>query len=223
MHAPAGGGAPVYTGGRHVPRPSRRMGPPRRVHPVAAAAAPRALGRGDHAGTGAQPRGVHPGELETWGVVGLLHDFDYERFPTDRITSGAGWRSCASAAGPSVIRAVGAHAVYTGIARDTPLEKAILAADELAGFVGACALVRPSEDRGSAGRVGGEADEGEGVRALGGPELHHPRGRGMGNAASRARRAGAARAGGDRGEARLDGAPAADLPDAPVPTVPSAR
>jgi predicted hydrolase (HD superfamily) len=43
-----------------------------------------------------------------------------------------------------VIRAVGAHAFYTGIDRSTPMEKAILAADELSGFVGACALVRPS-------------------------------------------------------------------------------
>ena len=44
----------------------------------------------------------------------------------------------------AVIRAVGAHAFYTGIERVTPMEKAILAADELSGFVGACALVRPS-------------------------------------------------------------------------------
>jgi predicted hydrolase (HD superfamily) len=45
----------------------------------------------------------------------------------------------------AVIRAVGAHAFYTGIERVTPMEKAILAADELSGFVGACALVRPSK------------------------------------------------------------------------------
>jgi predicted hydrolase (HD superfamily) len=43
------------------------------------------------------------------------------------------------------VRAVGSHAFYTNIARESPLEKAILAADELSGFVGACALVRPSK------------------------------------------------------------------------------
>lgn len=85
-------------------------------------------------------------EVETWGIVGLLHDFDYERFPTEadhvfrgmEILRERGW-------GEPVIRAIGGHAFYTGIPRETPMERAILAADELTGFVGACALVRPSK------------------------------------------------------------------------------
>jgi predicted hydrolase (HD superfamily) len=85
------------------------------------------------------------GELEAWGLVGLLHDFDYERWPTaaDHVWRGMeilrerGWPE-------PIIRGVGAHAPYTDIRPEAPLERAIVAADELSGFVGACALVRPS-------------------------------------------------------------------------------
>jgi len=87
-----------------------------------------------------------PAEVEVWGVVGMIHDFDYEKFPTreDHVWRGMeilrerGWPE-------GIIRAVGAHASYTGITPETPMEKAIVAADELTGFVGACALVRPSK------------------------------------------------------------------------------
>jgi predicted hydrolase (HD superfamily) len=94
----------------------------------------------------ARSRGVaDPAELETWGVVGLLHDFDYERFPTEKDHVWRGMEILRERGWPEpVVRAVGAHAFYTGIERVTPMEKAILAADELSGFVGACALVRPS-------------------------------------------------------------------------------
>jgi predicted hydrolase (HD superfamily) len=94
----------------------------------------------------AASRGVaDPAEVETWGVVGLLHDFDYERFPTEQDHVWRGMEILRERGWPErVIRAVGAHAFYTGIARESDLEKAILAADELSGFVGACALVRPS-------------------------------------------------------------------------------
>lgn len=94
----------------------------------------------------ARRAGVPPEEVETWGVVGMIHDFDYERYPSldDHVWRGMeilrarGWPE-------PVIRAVGAHARYTGIAPETPMERAIVAADELSGFVGACALVRPSK------------------------------------------------------------------------------
>ena len=84
--------------------------------------------------------------VETWGLVGLLHDFDYERFPTEdghvwrgmEILRERGWPE-------DFVQAIGGHAFYTGIERTTPVMKAILAADELTGFVGACALVRPSK------------------------------------------------------------------------------
>jgi len=95
----------------------------------------------------ARSRGIDdPAEVERWGVVGLLHDFDYERFPTEQDHVWRGMEILRERGWPeSIVRAVGAHAFYTGIDRVEPVEKAILAADELSGFVGACALVRPSK------------------------------------------------------------------------------
>ncbi len=87
-----------------------------------------------------------PDEVEAWGLVGMIHDFDYERHPTEQehvwrgmvILREHGWPE-------ELVQAVGGHAFYTGIDRTTPLQKAIVAADELTGFVGACVLVRPSK------------------------------------------------------------------------------
>ncbi len=95
----------------------------------------------------ARSQGVNDAaEIERWGVVGLLHDLDYERFPTEADHVWRGMEILRARGWPEdVVRAVGAHAFYTGIDRRTPMEKAILAADELTGFVGACALVRPSK------------------------------------------------------------------------------
>ena len=89
---------------------------------------------------------TEPAEIETWGVVGILHDFDYERFPTQEDHVWRGMEILRERGWPErIVRGIGAHAPYTGIACDTPMEKAIVAADELSGFVGACALVRPSK------------------------------------------------------------------------------
>ena len=86
-----------------------------------------------------------PSELESWGVVGMIHDFDYERFPTEQDHVWRGMEILRERGWPErLVRAVGAHASYSGIAAESPLERAIVAADELTGFVGACALVRPS-------------------------------------------------------------------------------
>lgn len=82
------------------------------------------------------------GDEETWGIVGLLHDFDYEAHPTTdehpligaRILEERGWPR-------EIIDGVLAHAPYTGVQRDTPLKQTIFAVDELSGFVVACALV----------------------------------------------------------------------------------
>jgi putative nucleotidyltransferase with HDIG domain len=95
----------------------------------------------------ARSRGVVDGvQIETWGVVGMIHDFDYERYPTEQDHVWRGMEILRQRGWPEpVVRAVGAHAFYTGIERQTPMEKAILAADELTGFVGACALVRPTK------------------------------------------------------------------------------
>ena len=87
---------------------------------------------------------------DAWGVVGLLHDFDYERYPNpehapDREHPSEGVRILAAEGFPEPWqRAILGHAGYTGVARDTPMARALFAVDELAGFVVACALVRPS-------------------------------------------------------------------------------
>ena len=87
---------------------------------------------------------------EMWRLVGLLHDFDYERFPNQEHspTEGhpaEGVRLLASQGVPaSMQRAILGHATYSGVPRDTPMARALFAVDELAGFLVACALVRPS-------------------------------------------------------------------------------
>lgn len=87
---------------------------------------------------------------ERWGVVGLLHDFDYERFPNDARSATAehpseGVRILEARGYPEdVRRAILGHASYTGVPRDTPMAKALYGVDELCGFLIACALVRPS-------------------------------------------------------------------------------
>ena len=111
--------------------------PPLRRHALSVEASMRALA--GRAGV------ADPAELELWGLVGLLHDFDYERHPTHEEHVWKGMEILRARGWPEVlIRGVGAHAPYTGIAPESPLERAIVAADELSGFVGACALVRPS-------------------------------------------------------------------------------
>jgi len=87
---------------------------------------------------------------EAWGVVGLLHDFDYERFPNpdhapDREHPTEGVRLLAERGLPAdAQQAILGHAAYTGVARTTPMARALFAVDELCGFLVACALVRPS-------------------------------------------------------------------------------
>lgn len=82
---------------------------------------------------------------ELWGVTGLLHDMDYERYPDPE----TGHPRMAMAelerqgCPPKLIRAVASHADYLGVLRDSDLEKSLYAVDELSGFVVACAYVRP--------------------------------------------------------------------------------
>ena len=106
-----------------------------RKHALAVEAAMRAYAR-------------HFGEDEAlWGIVGLIHDFDYEKHPTlenhplkgAEILRQKGWPE-------EIVRAVLSHAPYTGITRDSLMEKALFAVDELTGLVTAVALVRPSKD-----------------------------------------------------------------------------
>ncbi len=91
---------------------------------------------------------------DAWGLVGLLHDFDYERFPnparspTEEHPS-AGVRILADQGLPEPMqRAILGHASYTGVPRDTLMARALFAVDELSGFLVACALVRPSRSLG---------------------------------------------------------------------------
>jgi putative nucleotidyltransferase with HDIG domain len=90
------------------------------------------------------------GDPDAWGVVGLVHDFDYERFPNpehaaDREHPAEGVRILAERGlSPEGQQAILGHAAYTGTPRTTPLAQSLFAVDELCGFLVACALVRPS-------------------------------------------------------------------------------
>lgn len=88
---------------------------------------------------------------DAWGTVGLLHDFDYERFPNDAHAATAehpaeGVRILAGLGAPDEWQqAILGHAAYTGVPRATPMAQTLFAVDELSGFLVACALVRPSK------------------------------------------------------------------------------
>src|SRR4051812_14947057 len=80
-----------------------------------------------------------------WGLVGLLHDFDYERWPSLDDHPFRGSEILRERGYPEwVIRAILSHADYSGVPRDSMLEKTLFACDEMAGFVTAASLVRPS-------------------------------------------------------------------------------
>ena len=90
-------------------------------------------------------------DVERWGLAGLIHDFDYERYPNDahspteehpsegvRILRARGWPE-------DILEAIMGHALYTGTPRVTPMAKTLFAVDELTGLITATALVRPSK------------------------------------------------------------------------------
>ncbi|MCU1264752.1 MAG: metal dependent phosphohydrolase [Acidobacteria bacterium] len=82
---------------------------------------------------------------DEWGIVGLLHDFDYEMFPgPDQHPFTGANILCGRGYSDRVIRAIMGHATYTGVPRDTTMARALFATDELCGFLVACALVRPT-------------------------------------------------------------------------------
>ena len=83
---------------------------------------------------------------EQWGAVALLHDFDYERYPTLDDHPFRGAEILRQQGYPEwAVRAVLSHADHTKVARETRLEHTLFACDEMAGFVTAAALVRPSK------------------------------------------------------------------------------
>jgi predicted hydrolase (HD superfamily) len=89
---------------------------------------------------------VSKDEENLWGIVGLLHDFDYDRWPSledhpykgNEILKERGYSD-------EIRRAIMSHAEYSGVTRDTPMEKALFACDELAGFITAVALIKPGK------------------------------------------------------------------------------
>ncbi|MGB9880289.1 MAG: HDIG domain-containing metalloprotein, partial [Anaerolineae bacterium] len=84
---------------------------------------------------------------EKWGIVGLIHDFDYEKFPTMPPHAAEGAKILRERGWPEEIaHAVESHADYLGIPRETRMEKALYAVDELTGLITAVALVRPTKD-----------------------------------------------------------------------------
>lgn len=95
--------------------------------------------------------GKYGADPEAWGVVGLLHDFDYETYPNPEHSPTEGH----PAWGVGLLkergfpddhgRAILGHANYSGVPRDSQMAKALFAVDELCGFLVACALVRPSK------------------------------------------------------------------------------
>jgi putative nucleotidyltransferase with HDIG domain len=88
----------------------------------------------------------HGEDEDAWGLVGLLHDFDYERWPTAEDHPYRGCEILKAQGFPEwFTKAVMSHADYTGVTRDTPLEKSLFACDELCGFLTACALVTPDK------------------------------------------------------------------------------
>ncbi|HYM60861.1 MAG TPA: HDIG domain-containing protein, partial [Thermoanaerobaculia bacterium] len=81
-----------------------------------------------------------------WGMCGMLHDFDYEQFPTAEQHPWVGSKILEDAGFDAEFRtAILGHAPYTGVPRETPMAKALFACDELCGFLTACALVQPSK------------------------------------------------------------------------------
>jgi len=88
----------------------------------------------------------HGEDEGTWGVTGLLHDFDYERWPTAEGHPYEGNKILAERGYPDEIRtAIMGHADYTGVPRETLMAKMLFSVDELTGFVTAVALVRPNK------------------------------------------------------------------------------
>jgi putative nucleotidyltransferase with HDIG domain len=93
----------------------------------------------------AYARRLDAANTERWAVCALLHDFDYEKHPTPAEHPFVGVKHLEALGVDEEIRAaILGHADYSGVARETPMAKALYACDELAGFIVACAKVRPS-------------------------------------------------------------------------------
>ena len=84
------------------------------------------------------------GDRERWYITGILHDFDYEKFPKEHPQKGSEILK-EKGVDDEIIQAILGHADYTGVARKSQMAKCLYAVDELCGFIVACALVRPDK------------------------------------------------------------------------------
>lgn len=87
--------------------------------------------------------GMSPDDVERWQVAGLLHDFDYERLPDEHPIPGVAHLRTSGVDDEVCDAILGHYSEKTGVARQTPMAKSLFAVDELAGFIVACAKVRP--------------------------------------------------------------------------------
>ena len=85
--------------------------------------------------------GAGSADEERWGIAGMLHDADYDRWPEEHPRRIVAWLRERDE--PEIAHAISAHYTGWGVPHESALDKALLACDELTGFVGACALVRP--------------------------------------------------------------------------------
>lgn len=89
---------------------------------------------------------AHGAFIELYSVTGLLHDFDYEKYPTRQEHPFVGNKILTEQGWPEAVRtAILGHAEYSGVPRESHLAKALFACDELAGFLTACSLVKPTK------------------------------------------------------------------------------
>ena len=123
-------------------------------------------------------------DVERWGLAGMLHDADYDQWPDEHPRRIVAWLR--ERGEEDIAHAISAHYTKWGVAYESTLDKALLACDELTGFVGACALVRPGglstletksvlkklKDKGFAAKVERFEIE-EGARLLGVPLAEH--------------------------------------------------
>src|SRR5256714_8013218 len=90
--------------------------------------------------------GKYGDDEDKWGITGLLHDFDYEKHPTPQEHPFVGSKILEERGYPEEIRrAILSHADYSGVKRESNMEKALFACDELAGFITATALIKPNK------------------------------------------------------------------------------
>lgn len=85
--------------------------------------------------------GAGEADVEAWGIAGMLHDADYEKWPEDHPNKIVAWLRERDE--EPIAHAISAHYTQWGVSYDSALDKALLACDELTGFIGACCLVRP--------------------------------------------------------------------------------